>query len=188
MIKKISEKVWKFTGSDESNCYFLDLDEKTMIDAGYRADRQQMLQLLGKVVDFDEIKKVIFTHLHYDHIGNFDLFPNAEFFASAKEIADFNKKKFGTILSEDMVEKFNVDLKPIESTEQLEIIESPGHTKGSICIWFEEEKVLFTGDTMFAGKKFGRVDLPTSAPELLQPSLLKLVNYNYKVLAPGHDY
>lgn len=188
MISRISGKVWKFTGTDKANCYFLELDEPTMIDCGNRADRQALVQLLGKIVDFDRIKAVIFTHLHHDHIGNFDLFPNARFFASAQAIADLNKSKLDTTLSHDMVEKFNVRLFPAASTKELKIIETPGHTRGSICIWFEEERVLFTGDTLFAGRKLGRLDLPTSAPQLLQPSLLKLVSYNYKVLAPGHDY
>lgn len=189
MITKISDKVWKHTGSDMSNMYFLDVGKKIVIDAGNRSDRQEVSQFLGKVVDFADVEIVIFTHLHYDHIGNFDLFPNAEFYASEEEIKAFEKSAYDTVLSEEIVEKFKIKLKPLPSKlEGLEIIKTPGHTSGSVCIWYPAERILFTGDTLFRKKATGRTDLPTSVPKKLNESILKLVEYNARVLAPGHDY
>ena len=185
MIEKVSNSVRKFIGN--SNIYLILLEKPIVIDTGNRADRKLVEQFLPKVVDLDKVEKVIFTHLHYDHIGNFDLFPNAKFYASQKEIESFRKDPFGTVLSEDILEKFKVDLLPITSDENFEIIETPGHTTGSICIWFEKEKILFSGDTLLKSG-YGRTDLPTSKPEEIQKSILKLVNYNYKYLATGHEY
>lgn len=189
MITKISGKVWKYTGSDKANVYFLDIGKKIIIDTGNRADKQEIEKLLSKVVDFDKVDIVIFTHLHYDHMGNFDLFPNAEFYASEQEIKEFKKNPSDAVLNDDIIGKFNIELKPLPAKlEGLEIINTPGHTSGSVCVWYASEKILFTGDTLFSGKATGRTDLPTSAPDKLNSSILKLVDYNAKILAPGHDY
>lgn len=185
MIKRISESVWKINA--DSNLYYLDMEKKTMIDTGNRSVRRNVTSFLPKIVDPENIERVIFTHLHHDHIGNFDLFPHAEFYASAREIEHLRKDRLGTILREDIAEMFDIKLKPLEQMDGLEFIETPGHTGGSICIWFPAEKVLFTGDTIF-GKRTGRTDLPTSVPDELQGSINKLVAYNYEHLCPGHDY
>ncbi|MBD3313374.1 MBL fold metallo-hydrolase [Candidatus Woesearchaeota archaeon] len=189
-VDKISDNVWKFTGTDHVNIYYIDAgDDKIIIDAGNRADRQQLLTLLGNLIDLREIDIVIFTHLHYDHIGNFDIFPNAQFYASAKEIADYNHKREEAVLNPSIVDKFSVDLKPLpERIGPLDVVEVPGHTAGSVCLMYPEKKILFSGDTMFSKKQLGRTDLPTSAPGKLNDSLIKLLDYDFKTLAPGHDY
>ncbi|OGM01328.1 hypothetical protein A3K72_03065 [Candidatus Woesearchaeota archaeon RBG_13_36_6] len=185
MIKKVCDKIWKV--SADSNVYFLDFDEKIVIDTGNRAQHNIIEQFLSKVVDFDKVEKVVFTHLHYDHIGNFDFFPNAKFYASQQEIDDFKKDPLGTVLREDIAKMFTVELHPIRYLNKLEIINTPGHTRGSICLWYEKEKLLFSGDTIFK-KGSGRTDLPTSDPKKQRESMIKLLNYNYKILCPGHDY
>src|SRR3989338_8281238 len=104
MIVKLCENVYKL--NVDSNVYLLE-NEKIVVDTGPRSQRSELLRFLDKIVPLDEIKKVYFTHLHYDHIGNFDLFANAEFFAGAAEIEDFNRDKKEAILDDDMVQKFN---------------------------------------------------------------------------------
>ncbi|MFH1849342.1 MAG: MBL fold metallo-hydrolase [archaeon] len=186
MITKISDSVWKVPA--DSNIYMLEYPERIIIDTGSRANRYLLDMFLSKAVDFSEVKKVFFTHLHYDHIGNFDLFPNAGFFASEAEIEDFRKSPRGATLADDsFMDKFNVELKPIPEIEGLEVIQTPGHTRGSVCFWFAKEGVLFTGDTLL-NKGHGRTDLPTSVPGEMQRSLNRLVAYNYRVLACGHEY
>jgi hydroxyacylglutathione hydrolase len=187
MIKKIASDVWKL--NVDSNVYVVEGEETIIIDTGPRAYRGVVESFLSKVVDFDNVKKVIFTHLHTDHIGNFDLFPNADLFASEEEIKDFKKDPIGTILMDDVLDKFKkIELKPIKDFNSFKIIKTPGHTRGSICIYYEKEKILFSGDTLFFNENIGRTDLPNSEPEKMQNSLNKLVNYNFKILAPGHDY
>ena len=76
----------------------------------------------------------------------------------------------------------------LSKINKLTIISTPGHTRGSISIWYEEEKILFSGDTIFANGSYGRTDLPTSVPEELEKSISKLKEYKYEILCPGHDY
>ena len=192
IIDKITKNVWKFHGS--SNIYYLHLEEENyhiVIDTGNRSDKNLIKQFLDKVINLDKVNIVIFTHLHYDHIGNFDLFKNAKFYASSEAIEDFNKSPENTVLNRDIAEKFKqIKLNPVEelNLKSLEIIKTPGHTRGSICIWYPQEKIIFTGDTIFNNNIIGRTDLPTSLPKKIHESLIKLVNYNYKHLCPGHDY
>ncbi|MBW2964548.1 MBL fold metallo-hydrolase [Candidatus Woesearchaeota archaeon] len=190
MFGKIGENIWKFTGSDKSNVYLIDGKKKVIIDAGNRTDRQHLLMFMGKAVDFAKVDAVIFTHLHYDHCGNFDMFPNAEFYASAEEISDYNRSGEETVLDPvvaDMLSK--VRLKPLPAELYgLKVLATPGHTRGSICLWYEAEKALFTGDTIFGNKMQGRVDLPTSAPREMKKSIMGLIDVPYKILCPGHDY
>jgi len=187
MIKKIANNVWKL--NVDSNIYLIKDEEIIIIDSGPSVYRSVVESFLSKIVDFSEVKKVIFTHLHADHIGNFDLFPNANFFASEEEIEDFKKDPIGTVLMGDVLKKFKkIELKPIKDFNSFKIIKTPGHTRGSICIYYEKERILFSGDTLFFNENIGRTDLPNSEPEKMQHSLNKLVNYNFKILAPGHDY
>ena len=189
-VKKISDNVWKFTGTDRVNCYFIDLDsEKMMIDTGNRADFQELQLLIRNLTDPGAVSSVIFTHLHYDHTGNFDLFPNAEFYASDKEIKDYEISREDAVLDREIAGKLNVELRPLpEKIGPLEVISAPGHTAGSVCIFYTEKKILFTGDTLFPNKQLGRTDLPTSAPGELNNTLIMLLDYDFKILAPGHDY
>lgn len=185
-IEKIINNIWKIKA--DSNVYFLNFDEKIIIDTGTRSNRNILQQFLVPLIDVNKINKVIFTHLHYDHIGNFDLFKNAQFFASEESIRSFKDNPLNEILDEEMVQRFKIELKAIKDFNGLHIIHTSGHTKGSICLWYGKEKILFSGDILFFGKKTGRIDLPTSAPEELNNSLMKLLQYNFKVLCPGHEY
>ncbi|MBD3203225.1 MBL fold metallo-hydrolase [Candidatus Woesearchaeota archaeon] len=188
IIENVTDDIWKIRAN--SNIYFLDFEKKIIIDTGDRGLRQQTKQFLLKVVSLDKVEIVIFTHLHYDHIGNFDLFSDAKFYASQDAISDYKNNPEGTVLVKDIAEKFKkINLKPIHDEIQgLKVIKTPGHTKGSICLWYEKEKILFSGDTLFGKKSHGRLDLPTSVPGNMRESLMNLVKYNYKILCPGHDY
>jgi glyoxylase-like metal-dependent hydrolase (beta-lactamase superfamily II) len=184
-MKEIAPKIWKL--NVDSNIYFLDFSEKVVIDAGPRSYRAVVEEELSKKIDLDKIDKVVFTHLHYDHIGNYDLFPNAKFYAAAEEIDLLKKNKVYTIGDPLLAIKFNVKLHPITDFLGLKVINTPGHTKGCICLYYAKEKVLFSGDTLFFNG-IGRTDLPFSDPSGMEESLEGLKKIGYKVLAPGHDY
>ncbi len=184
MIRLIAPQVWKLTAN--GNVYFLDFDEPILIDTSSRVEGPRLHMFLEKAIPFDRVRKVIFTHLHFDHIGNADLFPNATFHCHPEERRAFQLDPAGAVVDPSILDKFKVRLDDLPPIEGLEFIHTPGHTVGSICIWYGKERILFSGDTMFS-HGVGRTDLPTSAPELMGESLSKLVGYNYKILAPGHD-
>lgn len=71
-------------------------------------------------------------------------------------------------------------------SHHLTVIHTPGHSIGSVCFYYPDEKLLFTGDTLFRGT-IGNLSFPTSAPEQMRSSLKKLTALppDTQVL-PGH--
>lgn len=127
------------------------------------------------------LKKVIFTHGHYDHIAGLlklkEIYPNVEVYIGEEEkeflvdsdlslsnyLAKVNFKyedSYKTVKGGDIVDNFLV-------------IDTPGHTIGGKCFYHKESEILMVGDTMFKGS-YGRYDLPTSDGKSLFASLKKL--------------
>ncbi|MBD3163737.1 MBL fold metallo-hydrolase [Candidatus Woesearchaeota archaeon] len=184
-MEKIADNIWKI--NVDSNVYFLDIGRKIVIDTGPREAGEAIKRELGKLVDLSKVDAVIFTHLHYDHVGNFDIFPNAKFYASEEEVESYRRNKLHAVLHPAIASKFNIELRPLTDLEGFDIIKTPGHTKGSFCLFYKKEKILFSGDTLFFNG-YGRVDFPGAVPEKMEGSLEKLKKIDYKILAPGHDY
>ncbi len=185
-VEKVCSDVWKIKA--DSNLYIIIREEPFIIDTGRKENKYILQDCVTKIIDPKKIKKVIFSHLHYDHIGNFDFFPNAEYFASKIEIEDFKTSPNATILNPAMVKMFSANLSQLTDFDDFIVIPTPGHTRGSVSIWYPQKKVLFSGDTLFFNNATGRVDLPTSSPKEMNSSLILLKNLDYAILCPGHEY
>src|SRR6476646_1209200 len=69
---------------------------------------------------------------------------------------------------------------------RLRVLHTPGHTEGSVCLLAEDEGILYSGDTLFAGG-WGRVDLPGGDPAAMVESLARLTELEDGVAVfPGH--
>jgi glyoxylase-like metal-dependent hydrolase (beta-lactamase superfamily II) len=154
-----------------------------------------MYQLLKAAqIDPKSIKMVVNTHTHYDHVGGNGYFLNAktamhEADAPALEKADAEMC---------MVDYFDGKLKPrsvdtkLRGGEKLsiggynfEVLHTPGHTPGSICLYDAAKKLLISGDMVFADG-IGRIDVPGSDPEAMEASLAALAKLKVDKLLPGH--
>lgn len=194
----ISIKVFQFNPFGE-NTYVLynESGQCLIVDPGcYTEDERQQL------TNFIENKKlspvaVVNTHTHVDHIlGNNFLYrryglkplihPKAEvFLKSAPEHASI----FG-IEAERMVlpEKFLEENDQLQlGDDVLDIVYTPGHADGSICIINHAGRFVLTGDVLFSGS-IGRTDLPTGDFDILADSIhqkLYTLPEDYLVY-PGH--
>lgn len=189
--EKIINKVWKIYGGQglSSNIYLIDIVDPILIDLGSPENTQDLIKVLKEIgYDSKDIVNVVFTHLHPDHVGQPSKFENAKFFASKEEIDAFKNNPSGTAIADDAINELNkIELNPIgKEIASLKIIKTPGHTVGSICLWLSQEKILFSGDTLFREGIYGRIDLETSIPEKMHSSLERLKLLKYKILCPGH--
>ncbi|MCR4909644.1 MAG: MBL fold metallo-hydrolase [Lachnospiraceae bacterium] len=143
---------------------------------------------------------VFLTHGHFDHITGLKSFnenAHAPVYACEAErevLADsrLNRSVDGLGLGGSDIQA-DVDhfLKDKEEFDvaglHWKMLWTPGHTAGSCCFYLEEEKALFSGDTLFAGS-IGRTDLPTgSMSELLRSLKEKLMGLPDDTgVFPGH--
>jgi len=190
---KIAEDVYKIKG--DGNVYLILKPVPTIIDTSDQANSEYIKSEIEKIVPLNEIKIVLLTHLHYDHAGNVDIFPNAEFYADVREIEDYKNNSenfFFSDISKNTDEILKAKLKPLpKEIAKLEVIRVPGHTGGGVAFLDEKRKLLFSGDTIFARGIVGRTDLPNSIPEKMEDSvkkLIKKIKENKLLLCPGHDY
>ena len=164
MIIKIKPNIFQFHFMNfGSAVYLIQLDtlnkkQNILIDTSSKENKRELLTDLEQLtLSPSDINIIILTHKHWDHDGNINLFPNAKQYT-------FN----------------NLNEFPIK---QFKIIKTPGHTKDSIAILYED--ILFSGDTLFHNG-IGRTDFPESEPEKMKESLKTLKLLNYKTLCPGH--
>ena len=140
---------------------------------------------------------ILLTHGHFDHIGAVAELVRAfriPVYASGKEREllenpDQNLSSgYGSGIS-------SRDFIPVQDGEKLELIghiwtvlETPGHTAGSVCYYLEKDQVLFSGDTLFR-ESYGRTDFPTgSSRQLIASVTEKLFSLPDDVtVLPGHE-
>lgn len=128
------------------------------------------------------IKTVLLTHTHFDHING------VEELLKATDARVFVHKKEAPVL------QYSSNVKKIESGDEVRVgdltvtfIHTPGHTPGSQCFYVQD--YLITGDTLFI-KGCGRCDLPGGDPEEMYNSLtgkLKKMEDHTRIY-PGHNY
>ena len=183
--KRLSDDVIEIYGGEQpsSNIYLI-ISTKALIDLGSKLNSYEAIKELKKYdVNPEDIETIIFTHLHFDHTGNPLLFKNAVFYASKEEINGIKTKPDFT---DPILKKMKIN-ELADNIAGMEVITTPGHTAGSICLWKEDDGILFTGDTLFRNGAIGRTDLPTSKPKDMQKSLMKLIKYPRKEVAAGHN-
>ena len=128
------------------------------------------------------ISKIILTHSHWDHIADVSKFCNEfhpkvcvhpEDAQNVEVPGSDGLRTLPTIERVNVCTKLNEGEKVAIGDTQWNIIHTPGHSPGGICLYNEQEHVLFSGDTLFKGT-IGRLDLPTSEPDRIWASLEKL--------------
>lgn len=149
-----------------------------------------------------QVKAILITHGHHDHIKYIDdwqdAYPYAKVFFSSND-KDLLHNGFmncsymeGAEVSYDFdfVNMAGVYGRTVYRDEEVEIkvYETPGHTRGSVCylVTFEDEEMLFTGDTVFK-ESIGRTDMPGGSMKDMIDSVRRLGKLDPELtIFPGH--
>lgn len=142
------------------------------------------------------VGKMVATHGHWDHMGEMKklaaLTASTVYAHRADEWMMMDPNGMAIVPPEPL-EPVAIDA-PLEDKAklqvgnfELEVLHTPGHSAGSVCLYNAEEEVLFTGDTLFAGS-IGRTDLPTGSMEEISKSISeKIMTLPESVrIFPGH--
>lgn len=176
-----------------SNCYLVECAGgiNVLVDTG-TADN--FLRIKEHVKKLDVI---VNTHCHYDHTGG-NLLVKKEFgakllaheldapYISSGDGEHTCSSMFGKVLTGVKVDIVLKDGDVVLDTTGLEVVHTPGHTVGGICLYDRKRKILFSGDTLFANGGVGRTDLPGGDYEALLASLRKISLLDVDVILPGH--
>ncbi len=155
-------------GPVSANCYIL-CDKNgigAVIDPGdYNLHLERGIAESG----IKELKYIICTHSHFDHVSGVgrlkEKYPDAQVVVGVEDVpalsdpvlsasADFGLPFFPCYADKTVNEGDVLDVGEVS----LKVIEAPGHTKGGILLYCEGEKIAFTGDSLFKGS-VGRTDL-----------------------------
>lgn len=183
-------------GTVFTNCYFLknkDTAELLIVDPADAPER-----IFQKVSDMQaKPAGILLTHGHYDHILAVEAV-KAQYgipvYACRQEqelLADpqMNMSGYsgrGSAVKPDVLLD---DLDVFEAAGfSVQMLHTPGHTKGSCCYYLKDEAVLFSGDTLFYGS-VGRTDFPGGSTAEIVRSLHRLVDSlpEETEVFPGHD-
>lgn len=183
-------------GPIETNCYIVSCPktkEAVVIDPGDEGER-----ILEFIKDEQlNVKFIINTHGHHDHIGaNKDIkdATKAQLLVHEKDgdmLIDPNKnlsKYMGINTVEPGADQKLQDGDTVTFGDlSFKVIHTPGHTPGGICLFSKDNKICFTGDTLFNGS-VGRTDLPGGSYATLMKSIReRLVTLSNEVaIYPGH--
>ncbi|HKM21567.1 MAG TPA: MBL fold metallo-hydrolase [Lachnospiraceae bacterium] len=183
-------------GPVSTNCYFIYRNEdKKAIVVDPAAGGKQIYQKLKD--NGIEVVAIFLTHGHFDHIMGVNELKEAsgvKVYAcdEEQEVCEDVHNNCSDQIGRPYTVKADYYLHDGESIEiagmKCKLLHTPGHTKGSCCFYFEDDKVLMSGDTLFLGS-VGRTDLPTGSMGTLSRSIKeKLAGLPQDVkVYPGHD-
>lgn len=178
-----------------SNCYLVEHDGHAfLVDPS--ASTERMLSALadaGAVCD-----GILLTHGHFDHMLSLDelrqALPGTPTYIhedDAENLSDGEKNAFSTFFGQPRAwkaadrELHDGDVLPLGSAS-LQVLHTPGHTKGSCCFLSSDGQFLLSGDTLFADG-YGRYDLYGGDRRALAASLQRLSALSPTLtLASGH--
>lgn len=201
--------IWQGRGNNCNSCLFSNVlrgeRPHVIVDPGHITNElgEACFDYLVKAMEedgfkVDDIGLVINTHSHPDHCqANEAVIERSQAWVTLSEEED----EFRNTLGEKMHSVLGVKLpqfKPLfylkegnlslgtKNKVELQVFHTPGHSPGSVCFYWLDNKILLTGDVVFYGS-IGRTDFPGGSLSLLKRSIDRLSRLDVEYLVPGHN-
>ena len=180
-------------GALEENAYVVENEGRA---GAFLIDPGDDYAALVRALAGRKLSAICLTHAHYDHMlaaPGLIADTGAKLYAGAKDMPALNDARLNLYAPEWSRLPAPQGLKAIAYGEELtvcgvklEVLSTPGHTPGGVCLYARDEGVLFSGDTLFCAG-YGRVDFPVSSAADMRASLLKLFALPGETrVLPGH--
>lgn len=189
---------------EETHCYLLiGTDKALLIDTGLGISN------IKSVVDeITELPlEIVTTHVHWDHIGGHELFENIAVYETEQEWLsakfpislqivknnltrkpcnfphDFDINKYKIFQGEPIRILYDGDLFDL-GNRTVQVIHTPGHSPGHICLYELERNYLYSGDLIYKGILYAFY--PTTDPTEFMKSVKKIRELNIEKILPAH--
>jgi len=197
MTRKVAEGFYMDQGKYyDSNIYiFLNEENKILlIDSGSGDFKNQPELALWNVdLKIKDVEKIIFTHKHYDHIGGARKLPHAKLYCGYGDLHAIRNGDESILyhvfnarpIKYENIEPLKEGDKIIWGEFELLVLETPGHTMGSISLYEPNKKWIFSGDALFGD---GNLPNPMFSEDYgkVFDSIDKIMDLDWEYLFPGH--
>jgi len=184
--------LWFNPGANNCNSFLIHGSKKILVDPGHASLFGHVRDNLeGLSLGPGDMDLVIATHGHPDHIEGLPLFKEAPASTALHFLElDFIKERAPHYGESIRVGDFEPDLllqdgDLVVGDDHFQVLHTPGHSPGSVCLYWPARKALFTGDVVF-NQGVGRTDLPGGSGEELKESIRKISRLDVEILLPGH--
>jgi glyoxylase-like metal-dependent hydrolase (beta-lactamase superfamily II) len=176
-----------------SNCFLIENGkERALVDASMDESAELIIQTLAELLGGERLDLLVLTHRHIDHVGGAaavvrkfgcDVVMHRD---DADAIIQGDPASTGAAMFGGEISPLKVrKLDEGDSVAGFDVVHTPGHTSGSMCLYDAKSKALLSGDTVFK-EGVGRWDLPTGDGGALAESVARLSKLKVDGLYPGH--
>jgi glyoxylase-like metal-dependent hydrolase (beta-lactamase superfamily II) len=192
--KDLYAYLWQDPYDNNCNTYVVDGEITVLIDPGHSRHLSRIFhQMKEDGISSEQIALVIITHSHPDHFEGLEAFVDTPVkIAMSREEERYllESGKFLFAMMRQPMPKLRIDFYLKEGELHLgkkifQIYQTPGHSPGSLTMYWPERKVLFTGDLIFHGG-IGRTDFPEGNSKQLMDSIERMSSLDTELLLPGH--